>query len=132
MTGEDAAEELVKARTDLAVATAQAEELQRALVSSRQIGMAMGILMEGHRLTAEQAFDCLRDLSSGATSSCATLPSRSSTPATPKRAATDATAPNPDQRRRTCTTQGKMTIRPRTRRAKAVPGRGKCMPGRRG
>ena len=38
-------------------------ELQRALATSRQIGMAMGILMERHRLTPEQAFDRLRDLS---------------------------------------------------------------------
>ncbi len=63
MTGEDAAQELAGARTDLAAATAHAEELQRALVTSRQIGMAMGILMERHRLTAEQAFDHLRDVS---------------------------------------------------------------------
>jgi AmiR/NasT family two-component response regulator len=63
VTGEDAAEELLEARTGLAAATAHAEELRRALLSSRQIGMAMGIFMERHRLTAEQAFDCLRDLS---------------------------------------------------------------------
>ena len=63
VTGEGSAEELVRARTDLAVATAHAEELQRALGSNRQIGMAMGILMERHRLTPEQAFDRLRDLS---------------------------------------------------------------------
>ena len=63
MTGEDAAEELLEARTGLAAATAHAEELRRALLSSRQIGMAMGIFMERHRLTAEQAFGRLRDLS---------------------------------------------------------------------
>jgi AmiR/NasT family two-component response regulator len=33
------------------------------LASSRQIGMAMGILMERHRLTQGQAFERLRDLS---------------------------------------------------------------------
>jgi AmiR/NasT family two-component response regulator len=32
-------------------------------VSNRQIGMAMGILMERHWVTQEQAFDRLRDLS---------------------------------------------------------------------
>ena len=63
VTGGKAAEELAQARRDLVAAHAEAEELQRALVSSRQIGMAMGILMERHRLTAEQAFDRLRDLS---------------------------------------------------------------------
>ena len=33
------------------------------MVSNRRIGMAVGILMERHRLTEEQAFDRLRDLS---------------------------------------------------------------------
>src|SRR3954452_7941308 len=60
---EAAADELSEARAAVARATAHAEELQRALITSRQIGMATGILMERHRLTAEQAFDCLRDLS---------------------------------------------------------------------
>jgi AmiR/NasT family two-component response regulator len=59
----DAAEELARANADLAAATSEADDLRRALVTSRQIGMAMGILMERHRLTAEQAFDRLRDLS---------------------------------------------------------------------
>jgi hypothetical protein len=63
----EAAEELAHARSDLATATAtataHAEQLQRALVSNRQIGMAMGILMERHRVTQEHAFDRLRDLS---------------------------------------------------------------------
>ena len=63
MTAEDAAEELTNARSDLAVATAHAEHLQRALISNREIGMAMGILMERHRLTQEQAFERLRHLS---------------------------------------------------------------------
>jgi AmiR/NasT family two-component response regulator len=59
----DGAEELAVARTDLALAYAHAEHLEHALASSRQIGMAMGILMERHRFTEEQAFDRLRDLS---------------------------------------------------------------------
>ena len=56
-------DELVQARADLAAAASDAEELRRALLTSRQIGMAMGILMERYGLTAEQAFDGLRDLS---------------------------------------------------------------------
>src|SRR5829696_26281 len=59
----DTAEQLANARSDLAAATAHAEQLERALVSNRQIGMAMGILMERHSLTHEQAFHRLRDLS---------------------------------------------------------------------
>jgi AmiR/NasT family two-component response regulator len=63
VTAGDAAEQLATARSDLAVATAHAAHLQHALASDRQIGMAMGILMERHRLTREQAFERLRDLS---------------------------------------------------------------------
>ena len=63
MTAGDAADRLAAARSDLATATAHTEHLERALVSSRQIAMAMGILMERHRLTQEQAFERLRDLS---------------------------------------------------------------------
>jgi AmiR/NasT family two-component response regulator len=63
VTAGDTAEQLANAHSDLAAATAHAEQLQRALVSNRQIGMAMGILMERHKLTHEQAFDRLRDLS---------------------------------------------------------------------
>jgi AmiR/NasT family two-component response regulator len=63
VAGGDPAEQLVEARNDLAAAMAHAAELQRALVSNRRIGMAMGILMERHRLTEEHAFDRLRDLS---------------------------------------------------------------------
>jgi AmiR/NasT family two-component response regulator len=63
VTAGDAAEELANARSDLAVATAHVEHLQRALVSNREIGIAMGILMERHRLAQEQAFERLRDLS---------------------------------------------------------------------
>ena len=63
MAGENPADELADARTDLAAAIAHSDELQRALVTSRQIGMAMGILMERHLLTQEQAFEFLRDQS---------------------------------------------------------------------
>lgn len=63
MAGGDPSERLADARSELAAAAARAEELQRALVSNRRIGLAMGILMERHRLTEEQAFDRLRDLS---------------------------------------------------------------------
>ena len=63
MTAGDAAEQVANARSDLIVATSRAEHLQHALVSSGQIGMAMGILMERHRLTQEQAFERLRELS---------------------------------------------------------------------
>ena len=48
---------------DLAEARAQAEELGRALRSSRQVGMAMGILMERHRLGPDRAFQVLRQMS---------------------------------------------------------------------
>jgi AmiR/NasT family two-component response regulator len=65
VTAGEPGDELLLARADLAAAVADAEGLQRALVTSRRIGMAMGILMERHRLTAEEAFDQLRDLSQG-------------------------------------------------------------------
>ncbi|MFQ6170857.1 GAF and ANTAR domain-containing protein [Oryzobacter sp. R7] len=42
------------------VARDRAENLRRALESNREIGVAMGILMQQHRLTREQAFDVLR------------------------------------------------------------------------
>ncbi len=38
----------------------QATQLQSALVNSREIGMAMGVLMATHKFTREQAFDLLR------------------------------------------------------------------------
>lgn len=47
----------------LAVMALRAEQLERALLSSRRIGMAIGILIERHRLTDEQAFALLRDAS---------------------------------------------------------------------
>jgi AmiR/NasT family two-component response regulator len=63
VVGEDPAEALAAALGDLASATLHAEHLQRAVVSNRRIGMAMGILMERHRITEDEAFDRLRDLS---------------------------------------------------------------------
>jgi AmiR/NasT family two-component response regulator len=54
---------LTRAALELAAARAQAEELGRALQSSRQIGMAMGILMERHRLAPDRAFQVLRQMS---------------------------------------------------------------------
>jgi AmiR/NasT family two-component response regulator len=57
-------------RTELEAALAQVEQLQRkvenltvALESNREIGVAVGILMATHLLTAEQAFNRLRDVS---------------------------------------------------------------------
>jgi AmiR/NasT family two-component response regulator len=61
VTTGDLEEALAATRSDLAAATAQSEQLQRALVSSRQIGMAMGILMERHRFSEARAFDHLSD-----------------------------------------------------------------------
>lgn len=48
----------------LAVSTAlardKADNLERALRTSREIGIAMGVLMHQHKITREQAFDLLR------------------------------------------------------------------------
>ena len=41
----------------------RAFDLEAALASNRRIGQALGILMASHRLTAEQAFDVLRQYS---------------------------------------------------------------------
>jgi transcriptional regulator with GAF, ATPase, and Fis domain len=43
-----------------AAAQAKARHLDRALKTSREIGMAMGILMAVHKVTRQQAFDLLR------------------------------------------------------------------------
>lgn len=64
MTSSDPTGELARSRRELAAAAERAEHLQRALVNSRQIGMALGILMERHRLTEAQAFDQLTGISS--------------------------------------------------------------------
>jgi ANTAR domain len=42
---------------------AAVENLRRALVTSRSIGAAIGILMDRHKITKEQAFDLLRQAS---------------------------------------------------------------------
>jgi len=42
------------------LANDRVRNLQRALESNRQIGVAMGVLMHQHRLTLDQAFDVLR------------------------------------------------------------------------
>ena len=41
-------------------AAAKSANLEQALTTSRQIGMALGILMSAHRITAEKAFEQLR------------------------------------------------------------------------
>ena len=63
VAGEDFADEFDEALASLAAATDRAEHLERAVLSNRRIGMAMGILMERHQFTEEQAFDHLRGLS---------------------------------------------------------------------
>jgi hypothetical protein len=51
----------------LAIAAAESHEkidnLNRALLTSREIGVALGIVMQVHKITQEQAFDLLRILS---------------------------------------------------------------------
>jgi hypothetical protein len=42
------------------LASREAGHLERALISNRDIGMAMGILMSQHRFTRQEAFDLLR------------------------------------------------------------------------
>jgi len=63
VVSDEPADALAEALGDLASATVHAEHLERALVSNRRIGMALGIMMERHRLTEDQAFDRLRELS---------------------------------------------------------------------
>jgi AmiR/NasT family two-component response regulator len=46
-----------------AAAAALAANLQIALASSREIGMAMGIVMDRHKLSTDQAFDLLARIS---------------------------------------------------------------------
>jgi septal ring factor EnvC (AmiA/AmiB activator) len=55
--------DLASTADDLSVAERLAESLREALLSNRRVGMAMGILMERHRLTMDQAFDQLRTAS---------------------------------------------------------------------
>lgn len=48
---------------DLAVARDKIENLEIALLTSRRIGMAIGILMHSRMVTEEEAFDLLRQAS---------------------------------------------------------------------
>ena len=59
--GPPSPEELARA---LAAAQDDVRQLERALVASRHIGMAMGMVMERHRLSEDQAFAHLRSISS--------------------------------------------------------------------
>ncbi|MDQ1720496.1 MAG: hypothetical protein QOI26_230, partial [Pseudonocardiales bacterium] len=43
-----------------ATARNKAANLERALQSNREIGMAIGVLMIAHHVTEQQAFDALR------------------------------------------------------------------------
>ena len=56
--------DLAQCRADLATATELAGQLQAALQSNRRIGMAVGVLMERHKLTPDLAFDRLHEASS--------------------------------------------------------------------
>lgn len=64
MTSVDPTDQLAQSRLELAAEAERREHLERALVNSRRIGMALGILMERHRLTEDQAFDQLTGISS--------------------------------------------------------------------
>jgi hypothetical protein len=59
-TAGPAAVELAALRTRAEAAEDRADNLERALMTNRRIGMAIGILLERLRLTEEQAFDVLR------------------------------------------------------------------------
>jgi hypothetical protein len=59
----DPAIELEALRAQLAEANARVTHLERALQSNRRIGLAAGILMSRHHLTADQAFDRLCEAS---------------------------------------------------------------------
>lgn len=52
----------------------RADDLEQALHSNREIGMAMGILMARGKCTSVQAFDLLRTPPRTSTSHCATWP----------------------------------------------------------
>lgn len=56
-------EEIEHLRRRLARAESRATNLQRAVVSNRRIGMAVGILMARNRLSEQQAFGMLRQAS---------------------------------------------------------------------
>jgi hypothetical protein len=52
--------ELAALRTRAEAAEDRADDLERALLTNRRIGMAIGILLERLHVTEEQAFDVLR------------------------------------------------------------------------
>jgi hypothetical protein len=58
--GGPAAVELAALRTRAEAAEDRADNLERALLTNRRIGMAIGILLERLRVTEEEAFDVLR------------------------------------------------------------------------
>jgi AmiR/NasT family two-component response regulator len=58
--GGPAAVELAALRTRAEAAEDRADNLERALLTNRRIGMAIGILLERLRVTEDQAFDVLR------------------------------------------------------------------------
>lgn len=55
-----AVEDLLEVRSVLAGARQRADNLQRALISNRRIGMAIGILMVTRHLPEAEAFECLK------------------------------------------------------------------------
>ncbi|MGY2127007.1 ANTAR domain-containing protein [Blastococcus sp. SYSU DS0617] len=56
-------DEAARLRSELGIVHEHVTQLEAALLSSRRIGIAMGIVMERHRLTEEQAFGVLVRLS---------------------------------------------------------------------
>ena len=56
-------DEVAHLRTELGLAAEHAEHLEQALLSSRRIGIAVGIVMERHKVTADDAFKVLTRLS---------------------------------------------------------------------
>jgi hypothetical protein len=56
-------EEVVQLRKELDVSAQHVADLQQALVASRRIGIALGIVMERHKLTVDGAFEVLKSLS---------------------------------------------------------------------
>ena len=63
----------------------QVENLRRALVSNREIGVAMGVLMTRHQVTRDQAFGLLRMASQNTNRKLHEVAGRSPTPASCRR-----------------------------------------------
>ena len=59
----DPAEEMERLRVELAAASARMAHLEQALQSNPRIALAAGILMSRYHISAEQAFDRLRQVS---------------------------------------------------------------------